>query len=687
MVLFCRYEYTKVYEVPLQGNLFVEARHFGLPTTLSRTVTVMNECDAVDLFPAQARAAGLETLDGFSNFYDRRFAERWRYFVADNPAQCTSRYARWSSRVELTLGDLEYSSDRILPWLWINNVEFVRSLAPLDYPQLKKVDERSFVVDGYRKVTRYLYRLQSPLSRVFTLPASVAERTARGDLSVEEHELSELAADGGVSSVAVEAVNGSRLRFAGDFDPSLIVVASVNYHPAWILRIDGQPSSAPLAPGPFGMISFHPVAGIHVYELAFRSRETVFVPVFMLAALGLLWFVGSEPVTARLERLRLFRTRAQTSDPEAVRGHRAFAMWVLSGFLVTILGCGSALLWTVSRHAEVDWFDATWPYRLPLRTQGAHQTAALKDFPLRIERTSADASFWRDVQASGADIRFTDAQGQHLLPFEIEEFDPVRRRMIAWVKVRELTPGPQTIGYLYYGKTNAPAVVGSEPVWDAQYEAVWHMNPRRAARDGVLSDSSPHGHHGRLRGLHPSATDIGRGIPFDGLEAAVEIETWPGLRPATNDWTMEFWIKHAPLKGRNFNILEHLAGGLNLFLHNEGYLVVKGANLDHSVVFVEEPVPQSVWTAVAITGTRRHVRIAVNGVAQSVSPVDPNYRDEATAPLRIGGVGAYGPLEGRLSEIRLSRGVARTADWLLARFRSEAGSFIEIGAAEQRRVR
>lgn len=669
VVLCVRYQYTKTWEVPFQGNLFLEEATLGQPAGFSRSVTVMRGCDWVDLFPAQARAAGVETLDGIANFYDRGFVERWRYFVADNPALCTARYASWPTRAELTVAGLRYASDRILPWLWINNVEFVRAPEPLDYPELQLVDQRTFTYDRVQRVTRYLYRVRNPVGRVFTLPDDIARRAASADFSIEESALAALVTQGGVSNVLAESVDGSHLRFSGAFEPGRTVVASINYHRGWRLRIDGALSQVPIEPGPFGMLAFHPPGGHHDYQLEFASAATVVVPIGMLTAVGLLCVLTAPGLARRLEL------------------QRAVPSWLVASVLVAaVVVLAGAVAWRRASGSTAAWIAEPWAHRMAVHTQGAGQTAPIRNFPLRIERTAADARFWSAIQPYGNNIRFADASGR-LLPFEIEEFDRTRQRLVAWVRIAELTVGPQTAAYLYYGNRDAPAAVNAEPVWDADYEAVWHLNPRASARNAVIADSSGHGYDGILRGAQASAEDMADGISFERKTAAIEVADWPGLQSSRGDWTVEFLIRPAPLDKRNFGLLQHgSAGVFHLYLHNGGFLVLERRNggTTTETSLSREQIPSSEWTAVTLSRTRHHLRLALNGVAQSAYRVTPDFTDGAqTAPLRFG-VGPHGSLDGRLAEVRITRGLARSADWVLASFRSRSGSFTQMGAPESR---
>jgi hypothetical protein len=296
VILPCRGWYAVTDESWSQGNLFVEPS--ALPASRVdpfRTVTVVRTCDPTDLFPAQAAIIGQETLDGIATLYDRAFAQRWWYYVADTPGTCNSRFARMNARVEVTPENWAYAPDRVFRWLWINNVGFVRSVVPLEHTGLELVDVRPFLIKFFGEVPRYLYRLRTPVDRVFGMPEAAVIR-ASGDLEEEDRVLEELRTHGGVSNVHVDRVNPSRLRFSGSFSATDVIVASENYHPRWRLYVDSRPSPAPVERGPFGMIGLHPLPGPHSYELVFEPPAPWLVPLCMAAAVVLLWYVGTLPV-------------------------------------------------------------------------------------------------------------------------------------------------------------------------------------------------------------------------------------------------------------------------------------------------------------------------------------------------------------------------------------------------------
>ncbi|MBI4487350.1 MAG: hypothetical protein HY655_15205, partial [Acidobacteria bacterium] len=254
--------YSEDMESPWQGNVFLEGP-IASGSIPQRTVTVMRTCDASDLFPAQAAITGRETLDGIANFYDRGFAERWQFYVTEGSTGCTKRFAGWNTRVEVTPDDLAHARERIMSWLWINGVDEIRSTAPIDDPGLRLDEVRHQQMRFHGEVTRYRYRVNSPLGRVFVVSDELAQPA--GDFTSEYRMLQALQRTGSVSSVPVDSYSGGRLTFSGELPPATTVLISTNYHKGWRLLVDGREDSARLSQGSFGMIAVHPAPGRHTY--------------------------------------------------------------------------------------------------------------------------------------------------------------------------------------------------------------------------------------------------------------------------------------------------------------------------------------------------------------------------------------------------------------------------------------
>ena len=293
-VLPLRAWYTRLWESPNQGNAFIENRiDNSVNRVPPRTVTIMRTCDSSDIFPAQAAAMGNETLDGIANYFDRAFAERWAFYVTEGSTGCTARFPGWSTRIELTAEDFHRNPERIMAWLWINGVEEIRAIEPLQRSDLKLVDKRVFRIQWYGDVTRYYYRFIDSVSRVFLLPIKENKLQDVKELGNEYKWLMKLRKEDQVISIKLQEYTGSRIAFAGEFPAGKMVTASVNYHPGWTLYIDGKRSPDSLLNGPFGMPIFTPKDGVHSYVMVFEGSGaiiTIICIVFSIAFLLVLVF-------------------------------------------------------------------------------------------------------------------------------------------------------------------------------------------------------------------------------------------------------------------------------------------------------------------------------------------------------------------------------------------------------------
>lgn len=104
------------------------------------------------------------------------------------------------------------------------------------------------------------------------------------------------------------------------------------------------------------------------------------------------------------------------------------------------------------------------------------------------------------TQASGpavtmpADLIFTsDSAGATKIPWEVESYDAVNGKLVAWVNISSLSSSVDTVIYVFYGDASVttPQNTGSfipANVWDANYVGVWH-NANNAAST-TISDST-----------------------------------------------------------------------------------------------------------------------------------------------------------------------------------------------------
>jgi len=105
-----------------------------------------------------------------------------------------------------------------------------------------------------------------------------------------------------------------------------------------------------------------------------------------------------------------------------------------------------------------------WVYRRAV-TITEQSGGTLTDFQVRVELNSSNFDFSK-ANADGSDIRFTEDDGETLLPYWIEKWDSTSEEAIIWVKVPSIPANGETTIYIYYGNSGA----GSESDGEAVFE-------------------------------------------------------------------------------------------------------------------------------------------------------------------------------------------------------------------------
>ncbi|RLD12936.1 MAG: hypothetical protein DRI28_06870 [Caldiserica bacterium] len=90
-------------------------------------------------------------------------------------------------------------------------------------------------------------------------------------------------------------------------------------------------------------------------------------------------------------------------------------------------------------------------------------STALTDYQIKVEMDPTLTDFWNNVQPDARVVRFTEDDGETLLPYWIEKWDYENRKATIWVKVPDIPVGIKYI-YMYYGN---PSISGIG----------WHTDP------------------------------------------------------------------------------------------------------------------------------------------------------------------------------------------------------------------
>ena len=140
------------------------------------------------------------------------------------------------------------------------------------------------------------------------------------------------------------------------------------------------------------------------------------------------------------------------------------------------------VLWFPSAAAQT-WWDPDWEHRARLTFANGDRAEDLVDFPVLAVLADGVNFDHALADASGADLRFVDADGVTVLPHEIESWN-VGGVSTVWVSVPRIDAlSDADHAWLYFGGPSVPADGGN--VWP-EAAAVWHL--------GSFADASGRGH-------------------------------------------------------------------------------------------------------------------------------------------------------------------------------------------------
>jgi PKD repeat protein len=311
------------------------------------------------------------------------------------------------------------------------------------------------------------------------------------------------------------------------------------------------------------------------------------------------------------------------------------------------------------------WWDAGWTRRKKLVFNASAPTTALVDFPVLV-KLDASRIDYASAQPGGADLRFVDADGVTLLPYEIEQWVSGGTSYV-WVKVPRVDAGSTTDHvWMYYGNAGATAGANGTAVWSG-FRGVWHLTG--------FADATGLGHAGVNQGSTlESAGRIGQARRFSGSSQYVQVAHAADLAfAATGSYTLSAWAKLDKVPGAANGVVTKSRNvspwyGISIAQGKRWTALAPSANIAGAVAATG-------WSHVVVVqdGAAGARRLYVNGV---LSGSGSARAADGTGPLWFGGsAGVNEYLAGVVDEVRLS-GVARSADWVAAERLSESDAFV-----------
>jgi hypothetical protein len=354
----------------------------------------------------------------------------------------------------------------------------------------------------------------------------------------------------------------------------------------------------------------------------------------------------------------------------------------------------SALIAATALCADGALFDA-WRHHADLTLGGYTGSETLAAFPVLVSVTNfAGFAYSQLGDASGADLRFSDASGDVELNYEIDTWNTSGESHV-WVQVPALS-GTATSIRAHWGHSTAtaPAYTGNGLTWSNGYVAVWHFSETSGT---TLNDSV-----GNYDGTANTGVDfseggvLGSGARFNGLSGQVAltgmslvasrsqltVTGWANLDslgPSTKDDSYDsalFSTAVSGTSGANPTILWYNQtqgpNGDRVYSFNVGDTSTPGNRVSTGSGIAQALAWQHI--AGVISGTAR--RIYVNGTQRGTGTATAATTGTTTSGhlgYWVGGANMY--FDGAMDEVRLAN-VARSADWLRAEWLTAASNTV-----------
>ncbi len=357
-----------------------------------------------------------------------------------------------------------------------------------------------------------------------------------------------------------------------------------------------------------------------------------------------------------------------------------------------------------------------WETRVPIDIDVSYLSAPISNFPVlvRLHRSDVPTGF---LSVDGDDLQFRDADGESVLPHEIDEWNPLGESLI-WVRVPLLTPESASVRiYLYAGNDNPRHNPRSREVWDENFAAVFHLS----AGGDVVPDSSRYQRNAltnskpvsndpelNLDGVNnrtilapnPIAAVVGTGYRIDSADSGIIIPE-EKIPQEFSQMTVSAWVKlddidSSEYSGRRIAHMEkiefRLQGGERYYI--EAY--TSGDNLKYSR---NSFLDRDQWVYTAISWNGQTGGQAIVRMSRGVMPgMAGNFSFHASIADQISGSGNLtGHLDNPwaignsisggsgvpavLDEVRISS-VTRSSDWLLTEYLNMAGNIVTVGTPE-----
>jgi hypothetical protein len=340
---------------------------------------------------------------------------------------------------------------------------------------------------------------------------------------------------------------------------------------------------------------------------------------------------------------------------------------------------------TTATRDNLHWWNTQWPYRKLITIDHTKVSADLTHFPVLLTRPS-DPDLTA-AQPNGQDIVFIRYDDNtSIQPHELESFNHINGKIIAWVNVATVSSTTDTKLWMYYGNPNCPSQENIPATWDTSYVMVQHLNETGT----TMYDSTSYHNNGISTGTtYTDAGKIDGGQLYNGNDKivvnnftytpnALTFETWAyrdnttfiyiackGTYSSTNDWLLYLRDNQLADQGIDFSVQNHTS------------LLRKG------------DTPLGNWFYLTATYENGNAALYYNGTLLGTAvgwpPITNAYPHLGLGNDYMGTEGGLYPMtDVRLDEVRVSN-VARSSGWIATNYANQNNptSFASFAAEQQ----
>ena len=357
-------------------------------------------------------------------------------------------------------------------------------------------------------------------------------------------------------------------------------------------------------------------------------------------------------------------------------------------------------------------------YKAALTVQGYSGSSTLENFPVlvRLSPQTVEGFSYSACASGGADISFTAADGETVLPHEIDTWNPNGESLV-WVKLPSLS-GTDTVFNFRWNDADPPSVTASD-VWSgANFKSVWHMkfDSNNKTADAVANYEGSIVNKNAYCGERDAI--IGAGYYCEDNKTVHNVKTTAtdGFKPANGAATYSGWVRQVGgtcAKGypdsANYPQIYWSStwgncgaiwnskgggqgtgdGGLELCLEGKANVINQMYVRDNTAASLKTLTIPNIfdkqwhYLVVAYDGTNR--RFYLDGVLQENFNLAAKINNPKASPVRMGSRDDSNTdcvWTGDLDEMRF-RAAASSADWVAAEYANVTdAAFIAYGAAQ-----